>query len=167
MLRLPIDAAFFALQSLSVCAARSMCEYARSSVGMHIERANTNTTWWPREHLRHSGRGHARVSHASAARRPQMQLALSSQNNGLAAQAEDMPEELQEAKITWPEFQALQLVVAKYHRIGFPLRFWQNTKHSVDGTAARRLLEGVCRAPLPDVRPAVLQCYLQMLVVGL
>jgi hypothetical protein len=69
-------------------------------------------------------------------------------------QAEELPEHLSNACIDRRAFQAAQLVVGKYHRIGFPLRYWQNTKHDVDARAARRLLEGVCKSNLPDVRGA-------------
>ena len=63
-----------------------------------------------------------------------------------------MPEELQEARIDAATFMKAQAVVSKYHRIGFPLRFWQNTKHVVDDAAAIRLMEGVCRTDMPPVR---------------
>ena len=64
-----------------------------------------------------------------------------------------MPDELAEARIDRKAFHAAQLIVGKYHRIGFPLRFWQGTNHEVDFATARRLVEGVCKCDLPDVRP--------------
>ena len=67
-------------------------------------------------------------------------------------QCEDMPDELLNARIDRKMFNAAQLMVGKYHRIGFPLRYWQNTKHAVDARSMRRLVEGVCKTNLPDVR---------------
>lgn len=62
-----------------------------------------------------------------------------------------MPDELKVARIDEATFMKAQAIVSKYHRIGFPLRFWQNTKHTVDDAAAIRLMEGVCRTDMPPV----------------
>jgi hypothetical protein len=64
-----------------------------------------------------------------------------------------MPDELQEARINFATFAEAQKLVSKYHRIGFPLRFWQNTKHDIDTAAVDRLIEDVCKSKAPKVRP--------------
>jgi hypothetical protein len=67
-------------------------------------------------------------------------------------QVDHLPKELANEKIDFETFKAAQFIVGKQHRIVFPVRFWQNTKHSVDEKAMRRLVEGACKQNLPDVR---------------
>jgi hypothetical protein len=62
-----------------------------------------------------------------------------------------MPDELKEAKISFLQFVEAQKLVSKYHRISFPLRFWQNTKHEINEDAVDRLIEDVCKSKAPNV----------------
>ena len=66
-------------------------------------------------------------------------------------QAEAMPERLKKAKIDRDTFLKVQILVRKFHRVSFPIFFWQDTGHSTDLPAMRRLMHKSCKLDLPDV----------------
>ena len=45
------------------------------------------------------------------------------------------------------------MLVRKFHRVSFPIFFWQDTGHATDLAGMRRLLRKSCKLELPDVRP--------------
>lgn len=73
-------------------------------------------------------------------------------------QAESMPEQLRMAKIDRETFLKAQMLVSKFHRVSFPIFFWQDTGHSTDLPAMRRLMRKSCKLDLPDVRTLCSEC---------
>lgn len=67
-------------------------------------------------------------------------------------QADSLPRELRDAKISHRDFMATQQLVRKFHRVHVPLSFWQNTGHSCDVQATQRLVRHACKVSIPDVR---------------
>lgn len=72
----------------------------------------------------------------------------------MALQADSLPPELRDAKITRKDFMAAQQLVRKFHRVHVPLAFWQDTGHSCDVRSTQRLVQHVCKIALPEVRLA-------------
>jgi hypothetical protein len=66
-----------------------------------------------------------------------------------------MPERLRNARIDRNAWAAAMHIVRKFHRISFPLYFWQDTGHSTDVAAMQRLVDQTCKVDVPDVRTPV------------